>query len=249
MQQDMWPSVDSQCLYNPRQACSLERQRLERHLLIVVPPDPCVLGEALVGLARTNEQLSGSPRFSLDPTRQTWYTFAHGERQQSEGDVAFQVNAGGRAGDCKIACLSATCVPILLSVLNRSKMEAIVDFSTGSALFRNLTDQGFCTAGEKTTGVFFFFLGKICYLNRFWRMTSCLDSKRLQGFLKNLNKQGQHPRCSLVDGETSEVEKKCPWIETCVLPHLLTAAVRATPVLNNKLDKLPQTTCRQAPHH
>ena len=111
MQQDVWPTVDSQCLYTPRQACSLERQRLERHLLIVVPPDPCVLGEALDGLARTNEHLSGSPRFSLDPTRKTWYTFANRERQQSEGEVAFQVNAGGRAGDCKIACLNEHVFP------------------------------------------------------------------------------------------------------------------------------------------
>ena len=64
-------------------------------------------------------------------------------------EVAFQVNAGGLAGDCKIACLNATCVPILLSVLSRSKMQAIVDISTGSAFFRSLTDQGFCTAGER----------------------------------------------------------------------------------------------------
>ena len=33
----------------------------------------------LDGLARMNEQLYGSPRFSLDRTRKTWYTFANGE--------------------------------------------------------------------------------------------------------------------------------------------------------------------------
>ena len=92
------------------------------------------------GLARMNEQLYGSHRFSLDRTRKTWCTFAHGERQQSQGEVAFQVDAGGRMGDCKIACLNTTGVPISLSL---SKMGTIIDFSTGAAFFWNLTDQVF----------------------------------------------------------------------------------------------------------
>ena len=99
--------------------------------------------DALDGLARMNEQLYGSHRFSLDRTGKTWYTFAHGERQQSQGEVAFQVDAGGRMGDCKIACLNTTGVPILLSVQSLSKMVTIIDFSTAAAFFWNLTYQVF----------------------------------------------------------------------------------------------------------
>ena len=90
-----------------------------------------------------NEQLYGSPRLSLDRTRKTWYTFADGERPQSERDVAFQVDVGGKMGACKIAYLNATGVPILLSVQSISKKGAVVDFSTGARFFRNLTDQVF----------------------------------------------------------------------------------------------------------
>ena len=103
----------------------------------------------LDGLARMNEQLYGSPRFSLDRTRKTWYTFANGERPQGEHEVAFQINVGGKMGDCKIAYLIATGEPILLSVQSSSKMEATVDFSTGATLFRNLTDQVFVLLEKK----------------------------------------------------------------------------------------------------
>ena len=74
----------------------------------------------LDGLARMNEQLYGSPRFSLDRTRKTWHTFANGERPQGEHEVAFQVNVGGKMGDCKIAYLNEKGVPILLSLYRAS---------------------------------------------------------------------------------------------------------------------------------
>ena len=45
---------------------------------------------ALDGLARMNVQHHGSFRSPLDRTKKTWYTFAKGKRQQSEGEVAFQ---------------------------------------------------------------------------------------------------------------------------------------------------------------
>ena len=106
----------------------------------------------LDGLARMNEQLYGSPRFSLDRTRKTWYTFANGERPQSEREVAFQINVGGKMGDCKIAYLNATGVPVLLSVQSSSKMEAIVGFSTGATFFRNLTDQVFVQLEQEANG-------------------------------------------------------------------------------------------------
>ena len=50
--------------------------------------------EALDVLARMNEQRHGSTRFCLDRTKKTWCTFANGKKQQSEGEVAFKVNAG-----------------------------------------------------------------------------------------------------------------------------------------------------------
>ena len=78
--------------------------------------------------------------FSLDRTKKTWYTLANGKTQQSEGEVAFKVNAGGRTGDCKINCLNTTGVPILLSVQSLSQMRANIDFSTGGAFFSHLTD-------------------------------------------------------------------------------------------------------------
>ena len=49
--------------------------------------------EALDGLARMNEQRHGSTRFSRDRTKKTWYTFANGTRQQSEGEVPFKGDA------------------------------------------------------------------------------------------------------------------------------------------------------------
>ena len=54
---------------------------------------------------------------SIDCTKKTWFFFTNGKRQQSGGEIAFKVNAGGRTGDCKINCLNATGVPNLLSVL------------------------------------------------------------------------------------------------------------------------------------
>ena len=95
-----------------------------------------------------NGQKHGSTRFSLDRSQKTWCTFANGTRQQSEGDVAFKVNDGGRTGECKINCLNTAGVAILLSVHSLSQMGAIIDFSTGAAFFRNLADQAFVTCGR-----------------------------------------------------------------------------------------------------
>ena len=78
--------------------------------------------EALDGLARLSEQRHGSTRFSLDRTKKTWYTFANGTRQQSEGEVPFKVDAGGRTGECKINCLNTTGGLILLSVHSLSQV-------------------------------------------------------------------------------------------------------------------------------
>ena len=97
--------------------------------------------EALDGLARMNGQRHGSTRFSLDRTKKTWYMFANGTRQQSEGEVAFKVNAGGRTSECKINCFNTSGVSILLSV--HCQMGASIDFSTGAAFFRHLADQPF----------------------------------------------------------------------------------------------------------
>ena len=118
------------------------------------------------GSTRMSEQLYGSPRFSLEPTRKT-----------------SQVNVG-RVGDCKIACLNATGVPILLSVQSRSRMGAFIDFSTGAAFFRNLTDPVFVQLdGERTMGI-------IC------------EGDQCLGF------RATATPFTLVDGETSEVEKE-----------------------------------------
>ena len=106
----------------------------------------------LDGLERMNEQLYGSPCSSLDRTRKTWYTFADGERPQSERVVAFQVNVGGKMSNCKIAYLNATGVPILLSVQSISKMGAIMGFSTGATFFRSLTDQVFAQLEQEANG-------------------------------------------------------------------------------------------------
>ena len=108
--------------------------------------------KALDGLARMNEQRHGSTRFSLDRTKKTWHTFANGKRQQSEGEAALKVNAGGRTGNCKINCLNTTGVPILLSVQSLSQMGTIIDFSTSVAFFRHLTDQSFVQLERETNG-------------------------------------------------------------------------------------------------
>ena len=155
--------------------------------------------EALDGLARMNEQRHGSTRFSLDRTKKTWYTFAYGKRQQSEGEVAFKVNARGRTGYCKINCLNTTGVPILLSVQSLSQMGAIIDFSAGAAFFRHLTDQSFVQLERDSNGHL--------YLSLVEDLLSqpILDKEKLQGFqaaaqvLKNLGQSEvktsvlQHP--------------------------------------------------------
>ena len=51
-------------------------------------------------------------------------------KRQSEGEVAFKVNAGGRAGACKINCLNTTGMSILVSVQCLAQMGAIIDYST-----------------------------------------------------------------------------------------------------------------------
>ena len=111
--------------------------------------------EALDGLARMNEQRHGSTRLSLDRTKKTWYTFANGKRQQSEGEVASKVNAGGRRENCKMNCVNTTGVPIQLSVQSLSQMGAIIDLSTGVAFFRRLRDQHFVQLERETNGHLF----------------------------------------------------------------------------------------------
>ena len=151
--------------------------------------------EALDGLARMNEQRHGSTRFSLDRSKKTWYTFANGTRQQSEGEVAFNVNAGGRTGECKINCLNTTGVPILLSVHSLSQMGAIIDFSTGAAFFRHLADQAFVQQERESNGQL--------YLSLVEDMLSqpILNKKQLQGFqaaaqvLENLEKSEEKHGC------------------------------------------------------
>ena len=64
-------------------------------------------------------------------------------RQWCHGS-AFEVDAGGRAGACRIKCLNTTGgVPILVSVQSLAQMGAIMEFSTGAAFFRHLADQSF----------------------------------------------------------------------------------------------------------
>ena len=72
-----------------------------------------------------------------------WCALANVRRQQSEGEVAFKVNAGDRTENCKIFCLNTTGVPICLFVQSLSQMGATIDFGTGVAFFRHLTDQSF----------------------------------------------------------------------------------------------------------
>ena len=102
-----------------------------------------------------NEQRHGSTRFSLDRPKKTWYTFANEKKKQSEGEVTFKVNAGGRTGDCKINCLNTTGVPIPLSVHSLSQMGATFDCCTRAAFFGNLTDQSFVQLQRKTSGHLF----------------------------------------------------------------------------------------------
>ena len=152
MRQHMWRTENSLCPCTPKRACShKKRWRRDGRWLIVVPLDAWALGKNY-GLARMNEQLCGSPRLSLDRTRKTWYTFANEERPQSKRVVAFQVNVGGKMGDWKIAYLIATGAPILLSVQSSSKMEAMMDFSTGATFFRNLTDTVFVQLQQEANG-------------------------------------------------------------------------------------------------
>ena len=142
-----------------------------------------------------SERRHGSTRFSLDRTKKTWYTFANGKRQQSEGEVAFKVNAGDRTGDWKITCFNTTGVPVLLSVQCLSQMGAIIDFSTGAAFFRHLTDQSFVQLERESNGHL--------YLTLVEDLLSqpILDREQLQGFQaagQVLKNQGQ-----------SEVENVC----------------------------------------
>ena len=138
--------------------------------------------EALDGLARMNEQRQGSTRFSLDRTKKTWYTCANGKRQQSEGEVAFKVNAGGRTGDCKINCLNTTGVPILLSVQSLSQMGAIIDFSTGAAFFRHLTDQSCVQLERESNGHLYLSLVEDLLSQPIWTENSCKDFKQRHRF-------------------------------------------------------------------
>ena len=148
--------------------------------------------EALDGLSRMNERRHGSTRFSLDRTKKTWYTPANGTKQQSEGEAAFKVNAGGRTRECKINCLNTTGVPILLSVHSLSQMGAIIDFSTGAAFFRHLADQPFVQLERESNGHL--------YLSLVEDMLSqpILNKEQLQGFqaaaqvLENIDKSEEN---------------------------------------------------------
>ena len=62
-----------------------------------------------------------------------------------EGEVAFKVDAGGRAGASKINCLNTTGEPIIQSLhLDKFYTDgAIVDFSPGAEFLRHLRDQSF----------------------------------------------------------------------------------------------------------
>ena len=82
-------------------------------------------------------------------------TLANGKRQQSEGEAAFKVNAGGRTDDCKTNCLKTAGVPNLLSLQSLSRMGAVVELSTGAAFFRKLTGQSFVQLERETHGHLF----------------------------------------------------------------------------------------------
>ena len=87
-------------------------------------------------------------------------------------------------------------------------MGAIVDFSTGAAFFRNLTDQSFVQLETGPDGHL--------HLSLVEDMLSqpMLDKGQLQGFqaaaqvLERVNKQGQHPPSALADEGTSEVNRE-----------------------------------------
>ena len=98
------------------------------------------------------------------------------KRQQSEGEVAFKVNAGGQMEDCKINWLNTTGVPILLPVQCFSQMGAITDISTSAAFLRNLTAQSFVQLERETNGHL--------YLSLVDNMSSQpnSDTSQLQGF-------------------------------------------------------------------
>ena len=77
-------------------------------------------------------------------TKKTWYTLANGKGQQSEGEVASKVNAGGRTERLQdpprsVQSLAPICGPSLTSALVQ-------------AFSRNLTDQSFAQLETETNG-------------------------------------------------------------------------------------------------
>ena len=108
-------------------------------------------------------------------------------------------------GDCKIAYLNATGVPVLLSVQSSSKMEAIMDFSTGATFFRNLTDTVFVLLEQEANVRLYWSLAKDM-LSR----TVC-DEDQLLGFqaaarvCENLGKKRQDSPSTHADGGTGEL--------------------------------------------
>ena len=211
MRQHMWHTVKPQYPFTPKRACSHERRwRRDRRWLIVVLLDGCMGSwKDLDGLARMNEQLYGSPRFSLDRTRKTWYTFANGERPQSERDVAFQVDVGGKMGDCKIAYLNATGVPILLSVHSISKMDDHCGLQHRCHISFGIWQTRTLSCWKKKANGH-------PYLSLVKDMLSQItcDEDQLLGFqaaarvLDHLGKKGQDPPFAHADGRTGELLKE-----------------------------------------
>ena len=164
----------------------------------------------LDGLARMNEELCGSPRLSLDRTRQTWYTFANEERPHSERVVAFQVNVGGKMGDWKIAYLIATGEPIFLSVQSISKMDAIMDFSTGATFFFFEIWQTRSLSNWNKRQMWRLYL----WLAKDMLSQSICDEDLLLGFqaaarvLETPRKKGQDTPSAHADGGTGELLKE-----------------------------------------
>ena len=111
-------------------------------------------------------------------------------------------------GDWKIAYLIATGEPILLSVHSSSKMEAIMDFSTGATFFRNLTDTVFVQLQQEANGHLYLWLVKDM-LSR-----SICDEDQLLGFqaaarvLETPRRKGQDPPSAHADGGTDELLKE-----------------------------------------
>ena len=88
-------------------------------------------------------------------------------KQQSEEEVAFKVNAGGRTSECKINCFNTSGVLILLFVHRLSRMGAIIDFRTGAAFFRHLADQAFVQLEREPNGHLYVTCGRQCFHNQF----------------------------------------------------------------------------------